>query len=414
MKECVIIGGGIVGLCTAFYLNRSGHKVKVIDQSNMDAGASYVNAGYISPSHIIPLSSPGIIKKGLKWMLNPASPFYIRPRLERDFIQWAWAFNKSCNHEHVKRSIPVIKDIAVLSETLYDEIKLIEGFDFHYEKKGLLMLYQTEAMREVEFKTSQQAREVGLDAYDLTAEETQKLEPNVELDIIGATMYRCDAHTTPHEFMANMKAYLLAKGVEIYSNEKVLDIDVKKDRIVGVSTTKRNVEADEFIMAAGSWTGQLSRKLGLRILMQAGKGYRINVERPTGIQYPAILAEAKAAITPMNGFTRFAGTMEIAGINKNINPVRVKAIADAVKRYYKGVEINQEEMDQATSGLRPVSPDGLPYIGRSEKCQNLVFAAGHAMMGWSMATGTGKMVTEIIDGEPLSMDIAPFHPDRRF
>jgi len=151
-KEIIVIGGGIIGLCSAYYLNKEGHQITVVDQSNMDAGASYVNAGYLSPSHIIPLSAPGVMIQGLKWMFDKSSPLYIKPRLNLDFLRWAWAFNKSCNQNHVNKSAPVIRDIAVLSQKLYDEIKQSEGFTYHYDKKGLLMLCQTEHMLEEEMK----------------------------------------------------------------------------------------------------------------------------------------------------------------------------------------------------------------------------------------------------------------------
>jgi len=152
----------------------------------------------------------------------------------------------------------------------------------------------------------------------------------------------------------------------------------------------------------------------MKLLLQAGKGYRINVKQETKISLPAILAEAKAAVTPMNGFTRFAGTMEIGGINNTIDPVRVKAIAKAAKDYYKGVSITKNEIEDASSGLRPLSPDGIPYIGRTNKCSNLTIATGHAMMGWTMATGTGKLVSEIISENKASLDLEPFSPDRTF
>ena len=184
--------------------------------------------------------------------------------------------------------------------------------------------------------------------------------------------------------------------------------------ITGVKTNKQTYKADEYILSTGAWTGLVAKKLGMNLLLQAGKGYRINVERNTGISYPAILAEAKAAVTPMNGFTRFAGTMEIAGLNQDLNTVRIDAIAKAVSSYYPEVEINKEEKLDASLGLRPLSPDGVPYIGRSSKCKNLTIATGHAMMGWSMATGTGKLVSEIISESRLSLDIAPFSPDRKF
>ena len=414
MRQCIIIGGGIIGLCTAYYLQKEGHEVTVIDQSAMEGGASYVNAGYISPSHIVPLSAPGVVKKGIQWMFDPSSPFYVKPRLETDFLRCAWAFNKSCTHKHVKRSIPVIRDIAVFSHELYEEIEKEPGFDFHFEKKGLLMLCKTEKMLEEEVKVAHLAKEVHLQSKVLNQEELRILEPAVSRDVIGATFYSCDSHTTPTEFMKNMKTHLLAAGVDIKANEKVLDVQIKNGAISKVMTSQGSYAADEYILAAGSWTGLVAKKLGMKLLLQAGKGYRINVERETNISLPAILAEAKAAVTPMNGFTRFAGTMEIAGINDAVNPVRVKAIAKAAHDYYEEVSITEVEMQNASSGLRPLSPDGVPYIGRTKKCSNLTIATGHAMMGWTMATGTGKLVAEIISENKTSLDLNPFSPDRTF
>lgn len=414
MKKCIIIGGGVIGLCSAYYLQKEGHSVIVIDQSNMDGGASYVNAGYISPSHFVPLSAPGVVKKGIQWMFDPSSPFYVKPRTDLDFLKWVWAFNKSCNPAQVKRSIPVIRDIAVMSHELYEDLEREEGFDFHFEKKGLLMMCQTEKMLEEEIKLVEMAKELDLEAITLDQKAVQKLEPNVKLNVAGATLYTCDSHTTPHEFMANLKTYLVSHGVEILKNEEVVDIEIKGGKISGVKTDRQTYKGDEYILSAGSWTGLVAKKLGMNLLLQAGKGYRINVPRKTGISYPAILAEAKAAVTPMNGFTRFAGTMEIAGMNQDLNLVRIEAIAKAVASYYPEVEINEDEKMNASSGLRPLSPDGVPYIGRSSKCKNLTIATGHAMMGYSMATGTGKLVSEIISERPLSMDMAAFSPDRKF
>ena len=413
-KKIIIIGGGIIGLCSAYYLQKEGCEVSVIDQSNMDEGASYVNAGYLSPSHIIPLSAPGVMKKGIQWMFDPSSPLYIKPRLDPDFLKWAWAFNRSCTVKHVNKAIPVIKDIALLSQDLFDDIKQRENFKFHYEKKGLLMLCRTEKMFEVENGVAQLAKEQGLEVEMLSAQEIKILEPNVEMDVVGAAYFKCDSHTTPGEFMEEMKSYLQNKGVLFFKNEKVEDLDIANGKISSVKTNKQQLSADEFVLAAGSWSNLISKKLGLKLLLQAGKGYRINSYRPTGITIPAILAEAKAAVTPMNGFTSFAGTMEIAGINHNINKVRVEAIANAVKNYYPEIKLNNEEKDNATCGLRPVSPDGLPYIGRSTKCKNLTIATGHAMMGWSMGTATGKLISEIISNKKTSLEITAFDPDRTF
>lgn len=414
MKNCIVIGGGVIGLCAAYYLKKEGHKVTVVDQSNMDSGASYVNAGYLSPSHFIPLSAPGVMKKGIKWMFNSSSPLYIKPRLDKEFLQWARSFNRSCNPKHVEKAIPAIKGLTLLSQDLYDDIKRNENFNFHLEKKGLLMLCQTQKMFEEELKTVDMAKTEGLEAREINLVELKELEPNSKINALGATYYACDSHSTPHEFMSDMKSWLQKNEVSILQNESVQDLEVTDDKIVSVITDKQKLKADEYVLAAGSWSFILSRKLGLNLLLQAGKGYRINTFTDTGILHPAILAEAKVAVTPMNGFTRFAGTMEIAGINKNINPVRVEAISKAVSNYYPEIQISTQEKKDAASGLRPVTPDGLPYIGKSSKCNNLTIATGHAMMGWSMATATGKLVSEIITDQKPSLALKPFNPDRKF
>ena len=182
-KEVVIIGGGVIGLCSAYYLQKEGHQVTIVDQSNLDSGASYVNAGYLSPSHFIPLSAPGVMKKGLRWMFNSSSPLYIKPRLDPDFLKWTLAFNKSCNSHHVKKAIPAIKDMTLLSQDLFEDIKSSEGFSFQYEKKGLLMLCQSNKMLDEEIEIAKLAKREGLNAKEINLEELSILEPNVKMNI---------------------------------------------------------------------------------------------------------------------------------------------------------------------------------------------------------------------------------------
>jgi len=267
---------------------------------------------------------------------------------------------------------------------------------------------------EEELEVAKYAVELGLAAKEVSRLEIQQMEPDVNIKAIGAAYFECDHHSTPQEFMTELKAYLTNAGVNIYANEKVLDIVLKNHGVESIITSNRAFKPDEIVMAAGSWSALLAKKLGVKLLLQAGKGYRINTERETGIKIPAILAEAKAAVTPMNGFTRFAGTMEIAGINHDINKVRVEAIAKAATQYYPDVKLTVEEIGDAACGLRPVTPDGLPYIGKSKKCNNLTIAAGHAMMGWSMSTATGKLVSEIISTKKPSLNLEFFNPDRKF
>lgn len=413
-KTVIIIGGGIIGLCTAYYLKKAGHHVTIIDKSNRPEGASYVNAGYITPSHFISLAAPGIITKGIKWMFDASSPFYVKPRLDADFLKWSWAFKKAATAKKVEQAIPVIKDINLLSRRLYETLKASNDFGFHYQRKGLLMCYKTDRAGEAEWRIGKRGIEEGLGVKHLSQEEVNLMEPLANLDIKGAVFYDSDAHMTPNSFMLEMTKHLKAIGVTFFNDETVKDIAFSNGVITRVITNRQELTADEVVLAAGTWSPLLTKKLGLKIPIQAGKGYSINTENVTNITIPAILCEAKVAVTPMDGFTRFAGTMEIGGINNTINPVRVEAIAKASASYYKGLIISNEDKARANVGLRPCSPDGLPYIGKSAKCKNLTIATGHAMMGWSLGPATGLLVSQIISDKKTSLDIEAFHPDRTF
>jgi D-amino-acid dehydrogenase len=414
-KNIMVIGGGIVGLSCAYYLMKEGHAVTVIDKSDMIAGASYVNAGYLTPSHIIPLASPGMMAKGIKYMFNSSSPFYMKPRIDLDFIKWAWHFNRSSTKANVEKAIPLIKDINLLSKELYiDMHNSGEMGKFQLEKKGLLMLYKTKKEGDHEKEVARRAADEGLEVKELSRQALDALQPHLSRDILGAVHYECDAHTTPSEIMTRLKEYLVAKGVQLKKKEAVQHFASNGSKITSVLTDKDKYHPDEVVLASGSWTQQLGKSLNLNLSLQPGKGYRINVHRPLGIVLPAVLMEAKVAVTPMQGFTRFAGTMELSGINHTIRKERVRAIGKAAGNYYETAQIHEAEMEEAQCGLRPVTPDGLPYIGRPSGWDNLTIATGHAMMGWSLGPATGKLISEIISEKKLSMDISGFHPERRF
>ena len=414
-KTVIVIGGGIVGLSTAYFLHKEGHQVTVLDKSDISAGASFVNAGYLTPSHIVSLASPGMITQGIKYMFNSSSPFYMKPRWDIDFIKWAWYFKKSSTKAKVEKAMPVIRDINLLSRELFEGIQA-SGDLGHFEigNQGLLMMFQTDKARDHEMEVVEKAKDLGLNSRLLTKQELQDLEPNLTINASGGILWECDRHTTPPLIMRNMLEYLETNGVEVHKNESVTDLSVSGNRVTDVRTEKATYSADEVVLAAGSWTSDLSKKIRLQLPLQAGKGYRINMEEPTGITFPAILMEKKIAVTPMEGFTRFAGTMEFSGINHTIRKERVEAIARGVESYYEGLSIPEKAKSEAKCGLRPVSPDGLPYIGRVKHMNNLTIATGHAMMGWSLGPATGKLVTEIISGQELSMGIAPFDPQRKF
>jgi len=414
-KNIIIIGGGIVGLCSAYYLQKEGHHVTVLDKGDITSGASFVNAGYITPSHIIPLASPGMIAKGIRMMFNSSSPFYMKPRLDYEFLKWSWYFHKSSTQAKVERAIPIIKDINLLSQDLFaDILNSADLGSFQLERKGLLMLYKEETSYRHEKQVADKASDLGLAVSELNKQDLFVKEPNIKIEAEGAIHYECDGHTTPTEFMPKMIEHLKRVGVTIKTKEEVVDIVPKGNTVSEVITPIESYHPDEVVLAAGSWSSGISKKLKINIPLQAGKGYSINAKRDTGITMSAILMESKIAVTPMTGFTRFAGTMEFSGINNVIRKERVLAIANGVSSFYPELKITNEEIRNVKTGLRPVTPDGLPYIGKSDNYANLIFATGHAMMGWSLGPATGKLVAEIISDKRTSMDISAFTPIRKF
>jgi len=411
LKNCIIIGGGIIGLSTAYYLHKEGHQVTVIDQTDISDGASFVNAGFLTPSHFLPLAAPGMIKQGIKYMFDASSPFYIKPRLDKDFIKWIFLFGRSCTKKNVTKSVQPILDINLFSQKMFKEIKASNDFNFHLEHKGLLMAFQDKKAEKHEAEIAEKGKQMGLKIDRLNKQQLLKLEPNLIAN--GAFHYHSDSHTTPSDFMIALKNYLIKSGVAFKLNEVVEDIQAS-DKEIEIKTNNALYNFDEVVIATGSWTQKIAKKLGVYIPIQAGKGYAINKLKPIGINYPTILSEAKVAVTPMDGYTRFAGTMELAGLEYTLNKKRVQSIANLAKRYYKNLSFTEEEIEKSSFGFRPISPDGLPFIGRLGKFKNITLATGHAMMGWSLGPGTGKLITEIICEQQTSIDIGAFNPERKF
>ncbi|WP_375580052.1 FAD-dependent oxidoreductase [Marivirga tractuosa] len=412
MKKVAIVGGGITGLCSAYYLVKEGFQVTIVDKGNIIDGASFINAGIVTPSHFVPIAEPGMINQGIKWMFNSSSPLYIKPRWDTEFFKWAWYFKKASTKKKVDKAIPVLVDLNLRSRDLYLEILDSLDFEFHMEKKGLLMVYKTEKNQDHESKLAEKGKELGLEVSVLDNKGIKEIEPGFKDNILGGVHYQCDSHGTPNVFMSNLKRWLEAHGVQFILEEKVDGFEVAGNTILSLKTSSERVEADEFLLASGGWTTAISKQLGLNIPIQGGKGYSMDISRNINIKLPAILTEAKVAVTPMQNFTRFAGTMELSGNNTKIKRNRVETIAAAASDFYRDLTLTEEEKESAVSGLRPISPDGLPFIGKSSQYKNLNVAAGHAMMGWSLGPITGKLLTEIIAKHTPSVSLDPFILER--
>jgi D-amino-acid dehydrogenase len=411
--KAIVIGGGIIGLSSAFYLHQSGWDVTVLDKGDFTNNCSYGNAGYICPSHFIPLATPGIVKQGLKWMMNSTSPFYIQPRLSWPLIDWGLKFMRVAKQQNVDAAAVPLRDIALFSMRCYDEWRTLPGFDFYYEKKGILELFQTEEKAHHAEEIVQKAQELGLDTELLNANQVQQLEPHTPVKSIGAIFFKCDAHCYPNDLMKNLIDHLRHAGVELKSNEEVKRFEKNNGRISKVITDNGSYSADAVILATGSWSRETASLVGVNIPMVAGRGYSVTTDDERfKVNYPSVLMEGRVAITPMNGRTRFGGTMEITSMKVPARMQRVKGILDAVKRYYPEFEIPMPQADQVWYGYRPCSADGLPYIGRTNRVKNLIVATGHAMLGLSLGPGTGKLVAEIANETAPSMNIEPFSADR--
>jgi len=408
-----IIGGGIIGLSSAYYLMRAGHTVTIIDQSDLKEGCSIGNAGMIVPSHIIPLASPGMISKGIRWMFNSKSPFYVRPRLSGELIKWGWEFYKHANKKHVAGAAPALKEISMLSKAMYQQLAKDLPFDFGYHERGLLMLYQSKETEHEEIEGASYANKLGVEAHVLSAVHVQQLEPDIRVTARGGVYYPGDAHITPQALMNQLVPFLQSKGVKIQSSTIVQDYVVESGTIKMVKTNQGDFEFDDVVMATGSWSGIMTAKLGITLPMQAGKGYSFTVQDvKKNARIPSIFLEERVAVTPMGNTLRFGGTMEITGIDHSINMNRVRGIVEAIPKYYPDMNVEIPKKENVWHGLRPCSPDGLPYIGRSQKISNLILATGHSMMGLSLGPGTGRLVSEIIEQEKTSIDLSPFNPER--
>jgi D-amino-acid dehydrogenase len=407
-----VIGGGVIGLCSALYCARRGWRVTVVERHGAERdGCSYQNGGMVVPSHFVPLAAPGMVALGLKWMWNPSSPFYIKPRASWSLADWALKFWQASNVAHVRRAAPLLRDLTLASRGCFEE--LAREDDFGFVKSGVLVLCKTPHALDEETAVARHAAELGIPAKALDAAGTAAIEPAIRMDVAGSVHYALDCRLAPDRLMASLQRRLQAEGVKFHWNTPVSGFINESNRIQAAKTSNGEIEADEFILSAGSWSPQLARGLGVKLPMQAGKGYSLTLPYANGApRMGAILAEARMSVTPTGGAVRFGGTMELAGLNDDINPIRVRGIIDAVPRYYPDIKPADFDGIRPWRGLRPCTPDGLPYLGRAGGYANLLVAAGHAMMGVSLGPITGRLAAGLLEREPPEMDLSLLSPDR--
>ncbi|MEL6254816.1 MAG: FAD-dependent oxidoreductase [Bacteroidota bacterium] len=409
-----IIGGGIIGLCSAWYLKKAGCEVTIIDRSDLSDGTSHGNAGMIVPSHFVPLAAPGVISQGIKWMFQEKSPFYIRPRLNLQLAQWLWHFYRSCSKDKVQAAMPILFQFNEWSKELYRSFSKEEGFEFAYEEKGLLMLYKTAKAEEEEGELAEQAHELGVKAEIISETELKELEPGIRIEARGGILFPGDAHLYPNQFIADLIKALKKEGVKFKMGHSVNGLTSTNEKITQIQLDSgEEMRVDQLLLCSGSWTAKILKQLGINMLLQDGRGYSFTLKNPQlrpGI--PTILSEAKVAVTPMGSDLRIGGSLELSNLETKINPKRLAGIYESMPRYYPDLSFENPQLEEVWQGYRPCTPDGMPYIDQSNELTNLTVATGHGMMGMSLGPATGKLVSEIMTKEKPSIDTRLFHLDR--
>ena len=317
--------------------------------------------------------------------------------------------------ENVDKAAIPLKDYALLSQHCYEDLAQLPQFKFSYEHKGLLEIFQTEKVAEHAHHTVKRAHEIGLtDTQLLSQEALFAMEPRHKLNALGAIYFKCDAHLYPNKLMQQLIEDLKFKGVQFCLKEEVINFETAEGKIKSVITNKNKYTPDSVVLATGSWSRELVQQLGIKMPLMPGRGYSVTLEdSPFQTEYPSVLMEGRVALTPMDGNKmRFGGTMEITTTKTPPQMNRVVGVLKAVKQFFPEFDIPTPNWDKVWYGYRPCSADGLPYLGRSNKLKNLVIATGHAMIGLSLGAGTGKLVSEIIDEKPTSIDISFYHPER--
>lgn len=402
--DVLVIGGGSIGVCTAYYLSQKGCRVTLIEKGEICSGCSYGNACMIVPSHAMPVPAPGVIGKSLKWMLKEDSPLLIRPRVDWQLLYWLVQFAVSCRQRPMERAIPVLRDLGRASLLLFRELVSSEDLSFDFEQRGLMSVYTTPSGLEEGREEAEIMARHDLDLKVLTGDQARELEPALNQSVVGALYSPEDAHGNSHRFVTGLGEALGKHGVTVKTGAEVTGWLMEGSRPVGVQTGQGDFRAREIVLAMGAWTPLLARELGVRVPVQAGKGYSLTMDRPAvSPEIPFIHVERKVGVTPIGNYLRFAGTMEFAGIDLSLNPTRTKAIQRG------GLEVISGATNPSNvkhwCGLRPCTPDGLPIIDRLPHYPHIYLSTGHAMLGYTHGPISGKLMAEMICGDPLSLSL---------
>ncbi len=409
--DVLIIGGGAIGLSAAYYLLKSGRGVTVLDQKAVAAGSSSGNAGHIVPSHIVPLAAPGIIGTALGWLLDPKnSPFSMRLSLDPAYLAWLLSFAAACSEANVSGAIPTLKALGQLSAANVAQLIADEALDCAYSPTGLLFLYKTLKAFDGGRHEAELLHRHGLPAEVLDAPAVHDREPSALPDVIGGVHFTSDASLDPARFLRGLADCARRLGADLREHTPVTGYQIEGDRIMRVLTTAEDLEPAQVVLAAGAWSPQAARGLGLSLPVQPARGYSLTARGPSVMPRQALLlGERRVAVTPLGERLRVTGRLELSALDTTPSPRHIAGIERAVREY-----ITLDEpltVLETWAGLRPTTPDGVPIIGFSPRHANLIIATGHAMLGLSLGPGTGQLVAELANGREPAIALGRLNAD---
>jgi len=412
VTRVVIVGSGIIGLSTAYALHRRGAHVTVVESHGGSHGASVVNAGWICPSLSGPVPAPGLVWQSMKWMLRSDSPLYIKPSLEADFLRWLVGFWRHCNARAYQHALEATTALNARTYELFDEM-LASGVCYEVHKTGVLFVFHSAATMEHDLRATESLARYGIrPPTPFGAKDLHEMEPSLSPAITAGFWYESERHVRPDTLTAGLARWLQTRGVEFRTDTRVVGIDHAGGGARAVETTAGRIASDAIVLAAGARTGELARALGVALPIQGGKGYCLDYTPPPVPLGRAIdFAESRFVASPMEGMLRLAGTMEFSGLNDIIRPERVAALATGAAQALTGFPAGTSGATVG-SGLRPITPDGLPVIGWLPGFRNVAVASGHAMLGVTLAPSTGDAVAELVTTGRAPAVIEPFDPAR--
>ena len=349
---------------------------------------------------------------GLKMMFNPRSPFAFRMPPSVDQLLWSLQFMRHANAQHVADSEIILRDLNMTSRSLYEGLTEDLGIGYQLVKRGLVMICQEAETLESEAHLAKRANELGVKASVLNFDELQRLDPNITMQAIGGVHFHDDCHLSPHLLVAELRRRLKQDGVDTKYQCKVNGLKQVQDK-VQIETNQGSIDADQVVLAGGVYTKDLAKSIDLKLPMMGGKGYSMMLESP--VETPdlcSLLIEARIAVTPMQNGLRFGGTMELGEPSTNFNEQRIQGIIESIPKFFPKFKVSDFDGLAKWQGLRPCSPDGLPYIGRVKTHPNIVIATGHSMMGLSLGPVTGMLVSEILGNESSSLPLEQLDPNR--